>query len=564
MFPTVLRLLRYRDTFSALIVGISFCAAAASAAEEEAASLRIAEVDLFKNGLAVVRAEVPTDGPGTYVVSDVPEPVHGTFWCEGATARFATRRVEVDGVPSSALDLASALAGKDVALTIRSNRLTSVGVQQQVTIQGKVLAPSQEERWSRQYERPAHRYYYWHAPATTAVPMSEPQRMIALRTNEGVTYIDVATIVSVHVPDGNGKVRRDKPVLLLERTEGAEGDAPVRLRYMSKGLSWAPSYSLELASDGSFSIRQKAVIRNEMTPLTGTTIRLISGYPNVKFSHVVSPLSPTTTWAGFFNQLGQRVAQAGNALGQAVAQQVAFNNPRPQPSTPDVSARIDGEGVDLHYHEIGRHTLGNGEAVSIPLKKAQGKYERIVEWSIPDTRQPNGRPVQDYHRQRDPEKYQDAAWDAVRFANPFDYPMTTGATTILDNGRFAGQTMTSWVSPGEKTIARVTKAMRIRTVATESEESGKREVVYVGGDDYHSVAVKGQLLVGNQRAEKIHLLIRREFSGKLKEADLDPKVRLREEGVYSVNERNELLWDLELEPGEQRTITYRYRVLINR
>ena len=45
-------------------------------------------------------------------------------------------------------------------------------------------------------------------------------------------------------------------------------------------------------------------------------------------------------------------------------------------------------------------------------------------------------------------------------------------------------------------------------------------------------------------------------------ANGEPKSTLREEGVYSVNKRNELLWTLPLKPGEERKLTYRYTVLV--
>jgi len=36
-------------------------------------------VGLFKNGLAVIKREVTLGKAGTYVLDDVPEPVHGTY-----------------------------------------------------------------------------------------------------------------------------------------------------------------------------------------------------------------------------------------------------------------------------------------------------------------------------------------------------------------------------------------------------------------------------------------------------------------------------------------------------
>ena len=57
-------------------------------------------------------------------------------------------------------------------------------------------------------------------------------------------------------------------------------------------------------------------------------------------------------------------------------------------------------------------------------------------------------------------------------------------------------------------------------------------------------------------------MIRRRFSGELVSADQSPKQTLLEEGVYSINKRNELLWTLTLKPGEETKLTYTYTVLV--
>ena len=46
-------------------------------ADETAAKSRIVAVGLFKNGLAVIKREVPLGKAGTYVLGDVPEPATG-------------------------------------------------------------------------------------------------------------------------------------------------------------------------------------------------------------------------------------------------------------------------------------------------------------------------------------------------------------------------------------------------------------------------------------------------------------------------------------------------------
>ena len=57
-------------------------------------------------------------------------------------------------------------------------------------------------------------------------------------------------------------------------------------------------------------------------------------------------------------------------------------------------------------------------------------------------------------------------------------------------------------------------------------------------------------------------MIRRRFSGELVFGRRRPEASLREEGVYSVNKRQELLLDLSLKGGEEKKLKYTYTVLV--
>ena len=79
----------------------------------------------------------------------------------------------------------------------------------------------------------------------------------------------------------------------------------------------------------------------------------------------------------------------------------------------------------------------------------------------------------------------------------------------------------------------------------------------------HRVGFALHYASGEVGKETVKLVIRRRFSGDLLEADGKAECRLLEEGVYSVNKRNELLWIVTLEPGGETTLRYRYTVLVD-
>src|SRR5437016_2581781 len=91
----------------------------AAPAPETVVPSKIVAVDLFKNGLAVVRREVTLGRPGTYALDDVPQPVHGTYWVESAApveTVVKMRDVEAPATEAQPGNLQEDLAGKKVTV----------------------------------------------------------------------------------------------------------------------------------------------------------------------------------------------------------------------------------------------------------------------------------------------------------------------------------------------------------------------------------------------------------------------------------------------------------------
>lgn len=507
----------------------------ATAADATPVKSKIVGVDLFKNGLAIVKREVSLGKAGTYDLDDVPQPVHGTFWIDSTgTVDVVVKMRDVD-VPAGDVapgSLQDDLAGKKVTVHLKgAGRAPVVGTMM------KFKAAKPDE------------------PANG--------RFLVIQTAKGRVYVEPSEVSSVESDDAGDTVVRRRPQMLLTLHEGKggeiKGDTKVSIRYIAHGLSWAPSYRLDISDPKTLVLEQHAVLRNELANLDGAEVRLISGYPSVEYAHVRSPLSPLTNWSTFFSELASYRHREIDALGNSIVSQQALslNNAR-SPWAPALGATPVGEGVDLHYQSIGKRTLGTGDTLSLTVAKGKADYERIVEWLVPDTRNAYGQ-VERNDAADDP-------WDALRFKNPLSFPMTTGPAAVVSGGQFNGQRTSFWVNSGEETVLRVEKALSVRTRATENEQLPKdgsaRDFIWIGGRQYRRTTVEGELAVSNHRKETVPLVIRRRFSGELASADGDPKRQLREEGVYSVNKRQELLWTLSLKGGEEKKLKYTYTVLV--
>lgn len=431
------------------------------AAGETRVTPQIDSVELFKNGVAVIRASFEIPEPGLYLWDGMQRPVHGSLWMEsdGAVGIQSTTRLVENGESNG-------------------------------------------------------------APTDT-------------------------------------NLRVEKPVILFDVTDVPSDGGRLRVSYLARGIAWAPAYRLDLTEPDFLTIRQSAVVRNELLPLKDTELRLVSGFPNIQFSHVDSPLWAGGSLALFFQQLGQ---QRGVGVPLTTQQLITSNSvsANASPLLPDL-AEAASSGDDLHFESIGKRSLAIGDSLSLEVASARSGYERVVEWVVPDPRDGQGR----YLGARLAPRDEDQPWDALRFRNPFKFPMTTAPALITEGGRFRGQSLSQWVNPGQTTCLRITKALSIRAEYSEAEEEQEREVVWVGGNDFRRTKVKGTLLLHNSRGKEVTLSIRSSFSGDLLEADDKPASRLRTDGITSVNPRRELQWTLKLAPGEEKTLAFRYSVLVD-
>jgi hypothetical protein len=214
------------------------------------------------------------------------------------------------------------------------------------------------------------------------------------------------------------------------------------------------------------------------------------------------------------------------------------------------------QSEDLHFESIGTRDLVPGETLSLEVASGSAPYERVVEWTSPDTRSEYGNYLRN-ERQAEPEE----AWDAILFQNPLKFPMTTAAVTVTEKGLFRGQSMSQWTNPGQRSCLQITKALSVQVDRQELEEQGKRESISIGGYNYYRATVKGTITMRNYRSQPTVILNRARFSGELLGADENPSDTLRRDGVFSVNPRHELEWKLILAAGAEKVLKFSYSVL---
>ena len=541
----------------------------AQAEAEKAAEGKIVSVSLFKNGLAVIKRQVPLQGPGLYRIEDVPEPVHGTFYVESngpLEARVENRKVASKTQVPFGTNLQDELAGLKVTISGRSAKSPIVGT---------VLSiPKPESDPIRTPGSPGYPpAFHSPLPSGWAAPLAPPapSRFLMLKTDKGISYVELNEIVALEAegkPQQKEPSLENKPILLLDAKSKEIGNQAM-VSYLAHGLSWAPSYRVDLLDAKRLVIEQSAAIRNELADLSDTDVSVISGYPSVQFGEVVSPLAATQNWATFFQQLGAR-GRTNGMNNSMMAQNAAYSMSGNAGGSAATSVAPNvGDTIDLYYHSIGKRSVRRGDAITVTTGSAKVDYERIVEWTIPDNRDEWGNP--NNNRRVDPstgEPLQDDVWDALKFKNALPFPMTSAPAMVTTEGKFSGQSQLLWTNRDEEATLRVNKALSIRARHVEYENQtepgqSERDLIYIGGRRFRKVTVNGELRLCNHRSSEIKMIVKRQFSGDYVKGDDQPKIDLREEGVWTVNKRNELTWTLKLKPAEERTVKFQYTILIH-
>ncbi|NIP95523.1 MAG: hypothetical protein GWO24_19600, partial [Akkermansiaceae bacterium] len=454
-------------------------------------------VAMFKNGMTVVRASFEAGKPGDHVWIDPPKAVHGAFFVEsgpGLVIRSTTRMMKPDGPAFPTGNLQRDLAGAIVSVSLGSE-----GGKLGETVTGKVWAVPQPERihWNTDYATTEGRHYgaYHGSPPGRAAAITTGSWLV-LESGDDRRFIAMSRIGQVRVAEEAAEpVTEPRAVMVFSAKEAGK----VQLTYLTKGMAWMPAYRVDLLAGDRLRLRQTAVVRNELMNLEKTWLELISGYPNIKFAHVDSPLGAQATLAAFFQQISQ---QGGGQAGVAT-QQVAYNvlsNRASEAVFPLPRTDQGAPAEDLHHEGIGRHDLLEGDSLSLEVASAETSCERIVEWRVPDYRDDRGRLQRNRER-----KDADEPWDAVQFANPFEFPMTTAAASVLQGKRFRGQSMATWTAPGHKASIRINKALTVRGEHSEVEEEGKREIIWIAGQDFQRTVVSGRLKVSNARPRAVKM-----------------------------------------------------------
>ncbi len=537
-----------------------------SEANETQAQVKLQQVALFKNGLGffVSEVEVPKKEKAFHVVPFAAAS-HGTFWVacpeKVKLKSLIVKETEVEELIEaiSIAELLKANVGKKVKLYFPDP--------DEPMVEGEILYFAQDG------ERPKSEPY---APGGMGgVDVNSRgggwgARLVIINTANGQVGINPDIVRRVDFPNG-GPTRTfatKKESMQLDIQLGAYANGQKLLvSYLGKGVTWAPSYIVDISKEDKAQISAKAAVINEVCDLDGVTLQLITGFPHLQFADVVSPLALKENLAQFLQSLvrgGSERGRMASVMSNVASQSVSWGRRQDRSGVMPAYGATEGGKIseDLFFYPLEKVQLAKGQVGYFPLFTETVPYKHIYQWNIPDYVSRDDRYQQRRNEQeREPEE---EVWHSVRLENVSKVPWTTAPAQILKEGLILGQDTLNYTPVQGETTVRITQAVSVKAEQVEFEIERKRDAMRMYGSHFDLITVQGKLSVTNFLSKPIALEITKTLSGEVKSSDPETKIEKLARGLRRVNSTAKLTWTIELKTDEHREIDYTYDVYIRR
>jgi len=557
---------RVSHLIAGMAVVVAFGAIATLAGEaKQTADLTLTRVALFKNGLGFFsgRTNCPEDST-SFCLRPTSAPSHGTFWVAYPPAldvkTLVVREVETsENVEVTTIsELLQANVGRHVKLKIGDEVVTGV-----IKHFAKALPmPKPDPYAPGGRDAQTDNRYAWDR---------SQNQLVAIKTDRGELYLNPRAITQAEIvdPRSNRTVPRERHTVEMEvRLNESAASAPLSISYLAKGITWAPSYMVDISKKGKAEISAKAIVVNEACDLNGVEVQLVTGFPHLQFADVVSPTAMKEDLARFLQALskGESERNQPGVMYNVMAQSAAsYRPPRGQGAAmPSYGAAETGQvAEDLFLYPAGKLTLAKGEIGYIPLFTESVPCEHIYQWDIPDYVDEEGR-YQYGRNDRNQPKPEQEVWHSLRLTNATRIPWTTAPAETLKNGMILGQDTLQYTSPGSDGTLRITRAVGVKAEQIELETDRKREAARLYGYSYDLITIRGELSVANTQDKPITLEITKTLSGEVKSADPEARREKLAMGLRRMNGLMKLTWTVDLNPGKSHDVSYTYEVYVRR
>jgi hypothetical protein len=534
------------------------------AQEVKNAAAEIKKISLFKNGqcFVVYKTTLPDDAV-TIKIGQLPVPSFGTFWVG------YPEKTRVKSIISSIEEIEKKIPVQSIQQLLRLNPGKKVVLHTaDKDIEGIILRNNSE---TTEESLPNPYYMSTHVPKNSYkdyTPQVIFNDLLSVQTEKGIVLLNASSVLRAEFNEDDlidyQTVKEKLPAMRIE-VEEPYGGEKLSISCVARGITWLPGYLIDLSDPETAKFSAHAVIVNELTELKNTEAQLVTGFPNIKYSDVVSPVAKSQSLADFIASLRRASIQTQSP--GVLTQQVLLSNALMDAEYPDgsllpgYSAAAEGSTEeDFFFYPVKNFSLKCNETAWIPLFSADMPYKHIYTWKIKDYMDKEERYYTQISSQQEEET--EEVWHSCRITNTLSMPLTTASTEFITNGEFVGQDICYYTPAKSQATIRINKALNVLAEQSEIEIERKREALYFRGYAYDLVKIKGELKIRNKLARNINLEITKDLTGEFLNSNHKYEDTKTAKGLKRINEKHVLNWETDLGAGEEKNITYQYQVYI--
>lgn len=525
--------------FSKIIIPVVLSIAVAQGTED--VSMQATKVAVFKNGYSQVSMAGHICSQDTQLrLKNVPVPILGSFWWtapEGTSVQEVRSESITEQAPQkqySTIDFLLANTGQPVEVMLNNG----------VKITGTICAP-QENKTETSF-RPCHYNEPQVKPYKNGPDiLTQPVMVAQLRTVGGIVTLREQNILYAEILNNTPKYPTEEkqvPAMVFNLSQPAEGKT-LQVSSLSSGLSWLPSYRLDLGNDGKAYFQCKAMVMNELIDLNNVQLELVMGYPALGKYLLPSPVAQYHTLNQFLGILSGTSNISTGLTSQAI---LTNNNNYGYVAEQQTDSSSLTQAEDLFFYSIPNFSCATGQTVTREIFSGEVAYSHVYTWHVPT--QTN---IERWERSKQGSYMSNVesptdVWHCVRINNTLQTPWTTGVLDCYAEGRLVGRTEINFTAQGGTTMVRLNKTMQAPVQYTEN--ILKREGT--------ALTLEGKLSLTNHMNKEMKVVITKAVTGTPLSASDHATTTCTPN--FGDNPNGEFRWEITVPAGKTKTVNYQY------
>ncbi|MCE5200340.1 MAG: hypothetical protein ABFD54_01455 [Armatimonadota bacterium] len=328
-----------------------------------------------------------------------------------------------------------------------------------------------------------------------------------------------------------------QPLLIQVDSAKPVNNVTMQMGYLQQGISWIPTYTLDLVSPNQAKIDLRATITNSIEDIQDCSIYFVVGVPNFSMKGQLDPLTVNALGTAVLTSLASQTAGLSQLLNNAMIADMSHNSREEEhdQSVPVVNATLEGL-QDMYFYEKKGLDVLLGDVVMTSVMSSMLPYRSVFVWDVGAGNKVN---------------------HDIILKNTTDLPLTTGLVMVVQNGKPVSQDIMKYISPKAEGRLRLTQTTDIQTDVSEKEIQ-RKPVEKINNYSYIPILMGGSLMIDNHRKETAEVEISWSTNGRVTEVSDNAEIKSQTVIAEGLNPQNNLTCTVKVEPSKRHIVSYQY------